>query len=168
MQENTNKSLAINTLVLYIRLIVTAICGLFTTRFALEALGVVDYGLFSVIGSIISFIAIINTIMVSTSNRFIAVAIGKRDIREANKQFNVCLIIHVLISFCTIIFSLPIGEWYIYHYLNYAGDITNALMVFRFTIIASAVTFIGVPYNGLLSAKEKFIVCCGTDALGSM
>lgn len=77
MQENTNKSLAINTVILYVRLAVTAICGLFTTRFALEALGVVDYGLFSVIGSIISFIAIINTIMVSTSNRFIAVAIGK-------------------------------------------------------------------------------------------
>lgn len=46
MQENTNKSLAVNTLALYIRLLVTAICGLFTTRFALEALGVVDYGLF--------------------------------------------------------------------------------------------------------------------------
>ena len=110
MQENTNKSLAINTLVLYIRLIVTAICGLFTTRFALEALGVVDYGLFSVIGSIISFIAIINTIMVSTSNRFIAVAIGKRDIREANKQFNVCLIKHVLISYYTNIYTLHINK----------------------------------------------------------
>ena len=165
MQENTNKSLAVNTLALYIRLLVTAICGLFTTRFALEALGVVDYGLFSVIGSIISFIAIINTIMVSTSNRFIAVAIGKRDVGEANKQFNVCLIIHIVISFCTILFALPIGEWYTYHYLNYAGDITNALMVFRFTIIASAVTFIGVPYNGLLSAKEKFIVFCVPDII---
>lgn len=62
-------------------------------------------------------------------------------------------------------FALPIGEWYIYHYLNYAGDITNALMVFRFTIIASAVTFIGVPYNGLLSAKEKFIVFCVPDII---
>lgn len=38
MKENTNKSLAVNTLILYVRLAVTAICGLFTTRFALEAL----------------------------------------------------------------------------------------------------------------------------------
>lgn len=165
MQENTNKSLAINSIILYIRLAVTAICGLFTTRFALEALGVVDYGLFSVIGSIISFIAIINTIMVSTSNRFIAVAIGKNDIIEANKQFNVCLTIHAVLAVLTLLFALPLGEWYINSYLNYAGDIENALMVFRFTIIASAITFIGVPYNGLLTAKERFSVFCIPDII---
>lgn len=165
MKENTNKSLAVNTLILYVRLAVTAICGLFTTRFALEALGVVDYGLFSVIGSIISFIAIINTIMVSTSNRFIAVSIGKGDIVDANKQLNVCLIIHVFIALLTILFALPIGEWYINRFLNYSGNISNALMVFRFTIIASAITFIGVPYNGLLTAKEKFIVFCVPDII---
>lgn len=165
MQENTNKSLTVNTLILYIRLVVTAVCGLFTTRFALEALGVVDYGLFSVIGSIISFIAIINTIMVSTSNRFIAVAIGKGDIEDANKQFNVCLVIHIIIAMCTILFALPIGDWYINNYLNYDGDINNALMIFQFTIFASAVTFVGVPYNGLLTAKEKFVVFCVPDII---
>lgn len=168
MQENTNKSLAINTVILYVRLAVTAICGLFTTRFALEALGVVDYGLFSVIGSIISFIAIINTIMVSTSNRFIAVAIGKSDILEANKQFNVCLVIHIAIAIFTLLFALPFGEWYINSYLNYAGDIGNALMIFRFTIIASAITFIGVPYNGLLTAKERFAVFCIPDIISHL
>lgn len=168
MQENTNKSLAINTVILYVRLAVTAICGLFTTRFALEALGVVDYGLFSVIGSIISFIAIINTIMVSTSNRFIAVAIGKSDIIEANKQFNVCLVIHIAIAIFTLLFALPFGEWYINSYLNYAGDIGNALMIFRFTIIASAITFIGVPYNGLLTAKERFAVFCIPDIISHL
>ena len=165
MLENTNRSLTVNTLILYIRLAVTAICGLFTTRFALEALGVIDYGLFSVIGSIISFIAIINTIMVSTSNRFIAVAIGRGDIVDANKQFNVCLVIHIAIALCTILLALPIGEWYINNYLNYDGNIENALMIFRFTIFASAVTFIGVPYNGLLTAKEKFIVFCVPDII---
>lgn len=168
MQENTNKSLAINTMILYVRLAVTAICGLFTTRFALEALGVVDYGLFSVIGSIISFIAIINTIMVSTSNRFIAVAIGKGNILEANKQFNVCLVIHVAIAILTLLIALPLGEWYINSYLNYAGDIGNALMIFRFTIIASAITFIGVPYNGLLTAKERFAIFCIPDIISHL
>lgn len=165
MQENTNKSLTVNTLILYARLAVTSICGLFTTRFALEALGVSDYGLFSVIGSIISFIAIINTIMVSTSNRFIAVAIGKGDIADANKQFNVCLTIHIAIAICTIIFAFPIGSWYINNYLNYDGDINNALMIFRFTVFASVITFIGIPYNGLLTAKENFIVFCIPDII---
>lgn len=168
MAENTNRQLFVNTLILHSRLIVTAVCGLFTTRFALEALGNVDFGLFSVIASIISFVAIVNTIMVSTSHRFIAVAVGKGDIAEANKQFNLCLMIHLLIALFTIIIALPIGEWYINLYLNYAGDIHNAIMVFRYTIIASAITFFGVPYYGLLTAKEKFWVFCVPDIISHL
>ena len=53
MQENTNKALFINSIYLYVKLIITTLTGLVTTRYALQALGVDDYGLFAVIGSII-------------------------------------------------------------------------------------------------------------------
>lgn len=165
MKENTNTALAFNTIVLYARLVIAGLCGFFTTRFALQALGVVDYGLFSVIGSIISFISIINTIMVSTSNRYISVAIGRGDINETNIQFNVCFIIHLLIAVITCLISFPVGDWYISTHLNYDGDISNAQFVFRITIIASIFTFICVPYHGLLTAKENFLMFCIPDVV---
>lgn len=165
MQENTNKAIAYNTVILYVRLIVTAVCALFTTRFALQALGVTDFGLFSVLGSIISFIAIINTIMLSTSNRFIAVAIGKGNIDEANKAFCVNVAIHVSIAIITLLLALLVGEWYIHRFVNYAGDINAAVSVFKISIIGSVISFIGVPYNGLLMARERFSVFCLTDII---
>ena len=58
MKENTNKAIVYNSIILYFRLAITTICSLLTTRFALKALGVVDYGLFSILGGIISFIAV--------------------------------------------------------------------------------------------------------------
>lgn len=90
MKENTNKAIAINTAVLYAKMGITTVCALLTTRYALQALGNIDFGLYSVLGGIISFIAIFNTIMLSTSNRFIAVSIGKGNIKDANLQFNTC------------------------------------------------------------------------------
>lgn len=158
-----NKKIAINSLILYARLFIVSVCSLFTTRYALKALGVDDYGLFSVVGSIIVFMAIINTIMVSTSTRFITVALGRGDTNEANKQFSTNLIIHIVIAIATIIIALPLGEIYIYKFINYNGDINNAIMVYRISLIAAAISFIGVPYNGLLMAKEKFIVFCSRD-----
>lgn len=163
MQENTNKIIAFNTLVLYIRLAFNAITTLIATRFALKALGVDDYGLYSVIGSIISFMSIFNTVMLSTSNRFIAVAIGKGDAKEINEQFNINLLIHIVIAILTLVISLPIGDWYIHRYVNYDGDFNLALRVFQFSILGSALSFISVPYNGLLMAKEKFWVFSSTD-----
>ena len=110
MQENTNRAIFINSIILYVRLVFTAVCGLLTTRFALQALGVDDFGVFSVVGSVISFIAVINTIMLSTSNRFIATAIGKKDDQLINDTFNVNLSIHVAIAILTMILAIPLDR----------------------------------------------------------
>ena len=168
MQENTNKAIAINSFILYIKMVVTTICSLFTTRFALQALGVDDFGLFSVVGGVISFVAVINTIMLSTTNRFIAVAIGKKDGAEINKVFNVCLLVHVAIAIITAIVALPVGEWYIHNFVNYNGPIENALMVYRLCILGSVLSFVSVPYNGLLMAKERFVVFSSVDILSHL
>lgn len=161
--ENTNKAIAYNSIILYGKMAITTVCALLSTRFGLQALGVVDYGLYAVLGGIISIIAIVNTIMVTTSNRFIAVAIGRGDMEEANKQFNVNLSIHLAIALLVLVIAYPIGNWYIHHYVNYDGPIRNAIMVYCISIVGSAISFIAVPYQGLLMAKEKFLVISAMD-----
>lgn len=163
MKENTNSAIIINTIILYARLAITLVCGLFATRLALQALGDVDFGLFSVVGSIIVFINVINTTMLGTCNRFIATAIGLGDADNVNKTFNVNLTIHVTMALTTLLIAIPLGHWYILHYVNYSGDITDALKVFDISLLASAISFIGVPYNGLLIARERFLVFSLSD-----
>ncbi len=137
---------------------INTILALFTTRFALQALGVVDYGLFAVLGSVISFIGIFNASMLTTCNRFIAVAIGKGDTNEINKQFNVNLIVFLSLAVLMSILAFPIGEWYIHNHLVYDGPIENAEVVFFFSIVGSTISTIATPYHGLLVAKERFFV----------
>ena len=168
MVENTNRAIAINSLVLYVKIAITTVCSIFATRFALQALGNTDFGLYSVLGGIISFIAIFNTIMLSSSNRFIAVAMGRGDEEEVNKQFNVCLAIHVLIAIVTLLLAIPFGEWYVNRYINYNGDMGEAIKVYNISVIGAIVSFIGVPYNGLLMSKEKFIVFSLVDVVASI
>ena len=163
MQENTNRAIAYNSAILYGKMVINTVCALLTTRFALKALGVTDFGLYALLGGIISFIAIFNTIMLSTSNRFIAVSIGKGDMNEVNKQFNVNIVIHSIIAILALIIAIPIGEWYIPRYVNYDGLLTNALWVYFISVAGSIFSFVGVPYNGLLMAKERFIVFSFVD-----
>ena len=158
MLENTNKAIFVNSIINYAKMGINTILALLTTRFALQALGVSDFGLFSVLGSIISFIGIFNTIMLSTSNRFLAVAIGRGDENEINTQFNVNLIIFISIAILMFIVAYPIGDWYVHNFINYDGPLENAMMVFSLSIIGSIFSTIATPYNGLLMAKERFIV----------
>lgn len=168
MQENTNKSLAINSLILYAKMVITTVCALFATRFALTALGVEDFGLFSVLGSIISFVGLFNTIMLSSTNRFLSVAVGKGDSEQINKVFNVNQTIFIYASILVLLIAYPLGTWYIHRYINYTGDISNALMVFYITMIGSVVSSVGIPYNGLLMAKEKFIIFSSVEILSNI
>lgn len=168
MKENTNGAIAVNTAILYIRLAIVSVCGLAYTRFGLQALGVTDYGMFSVVACIITFATVINTVMVATSNRFIATAIGRGDEEETNRQFNVNLLIHILIAVVTAAVALPAGHWYIDHYVNYDGSLSDVRMVYDVSMSGWILSFVGVPYNGLLLARERFLVFCSTDVLSSV
>lgn len=165
MKENTNRSIALNSIILYIRLIINLVCSLFATRFSLAALGVSDYGLYAVLGGIISFMSILNTIMVATTNRYISVAIGKGDVIEIREQFNVNLFIHIFIALITLVTMIPLGEWYVYHYVNYDGNMDVASKILLISLVGSVISFISVPYNGLMMAKENFITFCSVDVI---
>lgn len=168
MQENTNKAIIVNSIILYSRLALITILSLLTTRYALKELGIVDYGLYSVLGGIISFITLINTISTGTANRFIAVALGRGDLKEVNEQFNINLIIQLFIALVVIVLSFPLGDWYIINYVNYDGNITDAIKVFRYSIVGSVISFLGVPYTGLLMAKENFKVFSIVDVISHL
>lgn len=165
VKENTNKAIALNSIILYVRLCLTAILGLFTTRYALIALGVNDFGLFSLLSSVISFVSIINTIMVTTTNRFLSVAIGRGDVEEANQQFVINFNIHLVIALATLVLLTPLGELYIRAHLNYAGCIDTAVIVFRVIMVGVAFSFVAVPFYGLLMTKERFFVFSFIDVL---
>ena len=133
MQENSNSILIFNTIVLYARLFIVFVCGLLSTRFALLALGASDFGLFAVVGSVIIFINIINTTMLSTCNRFLTTAIGRGNSVEINEYFNVNYIIQTVIALLTLVVAIPVGLFYIRNYIHYQGNIEQAQLIFIIT-----------------------------------
>lgn len=146
-----------NTLFSYSKLIISSILGLVSTRLVLQYLGVSDFGLYSVVGSIVTLMSFVNTVMVTTTHRFIAFELGRGLKGELNKIFNISLTIHLLIMLLVIILSETIGIWGINHYLNISSDkIGAALMVFRLSVFALSINIISIPFQGLIAAKEQF------------
>ena len=65
LPENSNRRIAKNSLIVYLRLFVTTIVGLFTSRFVLQALGASDYGLYGVVGGVVAIFAVVSGAMSS-------------------------------------------------------------------------------------------------------
>lgn len=156
MQEN-NKRIAKNTLVLYIRIAITMLVGLFTSRYVLKALGASDYGLFSVVGSVIGMYAFISGSLAGTTVRFINFEMGKVD-GDVNRMFNICNFLHICMAVIILVISETFGIWYINNYLNVApGKLGDAMFVFQVSIIVSCLGIINVPYSSLYNVHEKFL-----------
>lgn len=154
---NDNKRILYNTGVIYLKLILSAVIGLYTSRVILQALGADDYGLYSVIGGIVTFLNVIGTTMVSVSNRYIAIEMGKGEQGDPNRIFNTVLVIHFLLAFGLLLLGGVIGTFYVNNYLNVLpGKTPDALFVLYVSLLTTALSIITVPYHGLIIAREKF------------
>lgn len=152
-----NKLIAQNTVILYVKLLVSSIVGLFTARYTIEALGLSDFGLYSIVGGIVSMFAFINTIMVAATYRFIAFEIGKKEDGNVNKIFNICFSIHAILAVLVLILNEIFGVYYVHNYLNVdVNKIHDAVFVLRLSTLSTAVTILSIPNQGLLTAKEIF------------
>ena len=164
-----NKKIAVNSIVIFIRLCVTSVIGILASRIVLDALGASDYGLYNVVGGIVTLLNVINTAMLSTTYRYIAFEVGKKNSGNTNKVFNVSLLIHVLFSILILIVGLTIGSWYVNNYLNIPIEkISDAHFVLRVSLLTSAISTLLVPYQGLLVAYEKFSVNAVIDIVSSV
>lgn len=159
--NNDNIRIAKNTLVVYFRLVVTAIIGLLTSRYVLQILGASDFGLYSVIGGVIAMFAFISASLQSTTVRFINFEMGKSG-GNLRRVFNISRQIHIVFAVIILLVGEAVGSLYIQHYLSVeTGKIYDAYFVFHVSMAAACLGIVNVPYQGLLVAHEKFFhVAC--------
>lgn len=153
---NDNKLIYKNTVIIYVRMIIVTIVGLFSSRFVLQALGASDYGLYNVVGGLIAMLNFISTAMATTTRRFINVEMGKTD-GNLNKVFNISLLLHIGFAIFILLVAETVGLWYIYNMMNVAeGKFNDAMFVFQISTIVACIGIINVPYQSLIEANEQF------------
>ena len=154
--EINKKKIAHNTVSLYIRMGFTMLVSFFTTRIVLQVLGVEDYGLNNLVGSIVSLLSFINGSMGTAVQRFYSIEIGKKNETRLSRIFGTGLYIHIIVALITVI----IAEIFAIFFLDQLNIPPNRLItahwVFQISIVSLALNIINVPYSALLRAREEF------------
>lgn len=58
---DSNKRVLKNTFFLYIRMLITLVVSLYTSRVVLNTLGVADYGIYNIVGSVVALFGFLNS-----------------------------------------------------------------------------------------------------------
>lgn len=151
-----NKRIAKNTLMLYIRMLLVMAVTLYTSRVILQSLGIVDYGLYNVIGGMTLMFGFFQSSLSNATQRYLNVELGRNDFEGVNRIFSLSQLIYFAMSILVVIVAEVIGLWFIYNKLTIPPDRLNAaLWVFHTTVISLFFTLNGIVYNSMLIANEN-------------
>lgn len=161
MAAEGNIRIARNTVIVYIRMAVTILVGLFTSSLVLRALGATNVGIYSAVGSAVAIVATITGALTVTTVRFMNVELGKSG-GDPGRMFNICRNIHLGGALLLLLILETVGLLYIYKWLNVPpGRTGDALFVFQVSTIVACMNISNVPYQGLFTVHERF----GTTAI---
>lgn len=151
-----NKTIFLNTIFLYFRMIVIIGISLYTVRVVYNILGIENFGLFNLIAGFILLFSFLNSAMRSGTQRYLNIAISSNNVKKINATFSVALNVHISIAFIVLIFSETVGLWFFSNKLNIPlNKVEVASFIYQCAIVTTLLSIISVPYQAIIIAKEK-------------
>lgn len=158
MADNSqnNKRIAKNTFFLYVRMFFVMLVALYTTRVILNALGVLDYGIYNVVAGFVTLFTVLNSSLTTGTNRFYNYALGKGDQNEVVQVYNASLRIQIILLIALIVVTEIIGMWYIKNKMVIpVYRLPAAIIVFQYSVISLVFLFLQIPYSAAVMAYER-------------
>lgn len=151
-----NKRIAKNSVFLYIRMLFVMCVAFYVSRVVLEALGVVDFGIYNVVGGLSTALVFFSASLTGTTQRFLNVELGQRNEERTRKVFNISLILFSMIAIGVLIVGVTLGRWFVEEKLNIPNDQRGAaVMVLYATTVSLASVFVFSVYESVLIAREN-------------
>lgn len=141
---------------LYIRMALTMLVSLYTSRVVLNALGTTDYGIFNVVGGVVAMLGFFNSSISTSTQRFLNVGMASNEGNNLIRIFSSAINVHIIIAIITVILLETIGLWFLKNKLVIPfGLESTALWVFQCSVITFFISIISAPYNAAIIAYER-------------
>lgn len=155
-EREGNSRIAVNTILLTIRMFFVMAIGLYSTRVVLRVLGASDYGIYNVVGGFVSMFAFINTSMSNGIQRFYNYALGRNSGKSLSDVYSTAISIQLIIAFLVFILTETLGLWYLYQKMVIPPDRFHAaLYCFHFSVVSLVLGVFQLPYMAMVMARER-------------
>ena len=167
-----NKRIAKNTLYLYLRMLIVMAISLYTVRAILDILGVVDYGIYNVVGGVVTMFAFMNKTLSTSSQRYFSVTLAKDDKNDLRRIFSLNLTVFSILGAVVVVLLETVGLWFLNNKLTIPDErMVAANVVYQVSVIAMLLHIVVVPYMALVVAHEKmniFAIIGIVEAVGKL
>lgn len=155
-QASTGKRLAKNTAFMYGRMIILTLITLYTSRVVLRELGVDDFGIYNVVGSIVAMFSALRGLFATSTQRFMNYEMGKGNRDRLQLVFNTGSLINVILAAVFVVGVEIVGWWFFEYKINVdPSRLVAAKWVFQLSVASAVVSMMTTPYDAVLIAHER-------------
>lgn len=145
-----------NTIVLYLRTLITMIIAFYTSRVILDVLGINDFGIYNLVAGIVLVFQSVSTTLAGASQRYITFSLGKNNGVEVEIVFSVVKRIHSYLSVLVVFLGETVGIWFINTQLNIDdGRMIAANIAYQSALLIFVVDIVNLPLGALMIAYEE-------------
>lgn len=150
-----NKRIAKNTVALYIRMLVIMAINFYMARVVLDVLGVTDYGIYNLVGTIVVIFSFLKSSLSEATQRFLNYEMGKNKGAHLQEVFSACFSCYLIFSIIVLILGCIF--WFFFsRSLNIPSIRYNAAsFAFYVSLLSFVFSILQVPYNASIIATEK-------------
>lgn len=152
---STSKRLAKNTAFMYGRMIFLMALSFYTSRVVLQQLGVSDYGIYNVVGSVVAMFSSLRTIFATSTQRFLNYEMGANT-GKMDLVFSISTIVNLIIGLVFIVLVEAVGLWFLNTGFNADPDrLAAAHWVLHLSILTAFLSIMTTPYDAVIIAHER-------------
>ena len=130
--------------------------NLYTSRVILNALGVVDYGLFNVVGGLVIMFSVLSKSLTNSISRYLTFELGKGETIRLKEMFSTAVIIQLILCLVIFVFAETFGLWFLNTKMTIPIDRASAVQwVYQMAILSFLIGLISVPFNAIIVAHER-------------
>ena len=139
-------------------MIIVLLISLYSSRVILNSLGVVDYGIYNVVGSLVVLFSYLDSALSLATTRFYSFELPN-GLEKVKTVYNTSIIIQLLFAFIILLLAETLGLWLVNNKLVIPADrLSAANWVYQFSVLTTLITIISVPYNAAITSHERMSI----------
>ena len=164
----TKKKIVFNTIILYLKIIVSMAISLVSIPLVLKALGASDYGLYNLVAGVITMLAFLNNSMTVSSQRYMSVAMGEQNEHKINIVYNTSFVLHLLLGAIVVIALEFIGVFALDSLNIEPSRLSVAQIIYQFLVFSTFAKILSVPFDAIINAYEDMLAFSVIEIIDSI
>lgn len=166
---NASSRVVINTIAQYIRTIINMVLGLYSTRLILGLLGVDDYGIYSLVGGVVSMLSFVISALSGSTQRYLSYYQGSNNDHDGISVFNNCVILHIIMGVIMAVVLFCLIPLLFNGFLNIPSERLDVARFIYIIVVASLFVSVNTaPYQALIIAHENIVYSSLVSVFGAV